>query len=533
MRGVFMISTVKKIMKCSSFFCVKLFIFSLLTCVCFGWTSDELDEEIARLDKIRNLLEKQFWNLKQKNMKKREEYDDRLSIIVEQVKTGYLKKNNLTEEMFLLKENLAKIEEQFQQVISEENEFKNAISERVDAEGRKLEFSYPYLLSKKLPEVNSLQKDLNAYPLEQVITKLVDYKMSLIVEAETVVLGTGIYVNEDAASRFRAPYVRVGFIHQSYSSPEQSALVIRESTIKGVRFSWESEISGELKNTLDKTIEKVINGKSDKASSDTLISINIDAAQSGKRLESFIRNDLSGFGNVVAKFFVDGGVIMYPMALLLALGLLLFFERVWFYRLNSIKKQFFMEEVLESIKQGKKEKAKEIFKNHHGIMERIFYLVMKNAGYFSRDDAERIIDEKILKETPALEKRLPTIAVIAAVAPLLGLLGTVSGMIQLFDVITAYGTADPKMLAGGISVALVTTQAGLGLAIPFMLAHHLLLRQKNNIITHLEQTAIRFLEVLYPDNKSTIPIIKLIKESESTKKNKKQETKDRAKKKKK
>ena len=84
------------------------------------------------------------------------------------------------------------------------------------------------------------------------------------------------------------------------------------------------------------------------------------------------------------------------------------------------------------------------------------------------------LDEAILKETPQMEKGLTAIKIIAAVAPLLGLLGTVIGMIVTFQAITLFGTGDPKLMAGGISQALVTTVLGLGVAIPLILFHGML-----------------------------------------------------------
>ena len=79
------------------------------------------------------------------------------------------------------------------------------------------------------------------------------------------------------------------------------------------------------------------------------------------------------------------------------------------------------------------------------------------------------LDEAILKETPALERGATMIKVLSAVAPLLGLLGTVTGMIATFQAITLFGTGDPKLMAGGISTALVTTVLGLIMAIPLLL----------------------------------------------------------------
>ncbi len=106
------------------------------------------------------------------------------------------------------------------------------------------------------------------------------------------------------------------------------------------------------------------------------------------------------------------------------------------------------------------------------------------------DDVETLqlkLDEAILRETPAIERGLVTLAILAAVAPMLGLLGTVSGMIETFQSITLFGTGDPKLMSGGISQALVTTELGLAVAIPILLIHSALSSKSNRLIQILDE----------------------------------------------
>jgi len=91
------------------------------------------------------------------------------------------------------------------------------------------------------------------------------------------------------------------------------------------------------------------------------------------------------------------------------------------------------------------------------------------ATYAAERDAA--LETALLEEEPKLQRSISLIAACAAIAPLLGLLGTVTGMITTFDVITLYGTGNPRLLSGGISVALVTTQLGLVVAVPLLLGH--------------------------------------------------------------
>ena len=97
------------------------------------------------------------------------------------------------------------------------------------------------------------------------------------------------------------------------------------------------------------------------------------------------------------------------------------------------------------------------------------------------------LDEAILRETPKLERGLITLAILAAIAPMLGLLGTVSGMIETFQAITLFGTGDPKLMSGGISQALVTTELGLAVAIPLLLIHSGLSSKSNRLIQILDE----------------------------------------------
>lgn len=103
----------------------------------------------------------------------------------------------------------------------------------------------------------------------------------------------------------------------------------------------------------------------------------------------------------------------------------------------------------------------------------------------SMEAREIRLDEQLGEESSRLNRGLPTVAVLAAVSPLLGLLGTVTGMIETFQSITLFGTGDPKLMSGGISQALITTQLGLAVAIPLVLFHSLLTGRVNRLIERL------------------------------------------------
>ncbi|MBR9812580.1 energy transducer TonB [bacterium] len=137
-----------------------------------------------------------------------------------------------------------------------------------------------------------------------------------------------------------------------------------------------------------------------------------------------------------------------------------------------------------SAKVSKQRKAGEASDNNP--LGRIIQVGQKHAN----DDVETLelkLGEAIIKERPAINRGLPMIKIISMVAPLMGLLGTVTGMIIVFQAITIYGAGDPKAMAGGISSALVTTVLGLVVAIPMLLAHSMLFARSKRILHVLEE----------------------------------------------
>lgn len=126
------------------------------------------------------------------------------------------------------------------------------------------------------------------------------------------------------------------------------------------------------------------------------------------------------------------------------------------------------------------------------VLDRGITLVTDRPG-ISRDDVEEGMFEVFLEETPPLQRGLPILAIVSATAPLLGLLGTVTGMMETFRLITVFGTGDAKSLASGISEALITTELGLVVAIPALIAHSLLSRKVQGIKSTMEMTSLAFL----------------------------------------
>ena len=119
--------------------------------------------------------------------------------------------------------------------------------------------------------------------------------------------------------------------------------------------------------------------------------------------------------------------------------------------------------------------------------------IFKDYQGTTPEDLEAQLEDVLSSAVPVLEQNLSTIKLLAAVAPLLGLLGTVVGMIETFQSITLFGTGDPKLMAGGISQALVTTMLGLIAAVPLLFVHNILESRSRGITQVYEEQAIGFI----------------------------------------
>ena len=169
----------------------------------------------------------------------------------------------------------------------------------------------------------------------------------------------------------------------------------------------------------------------------------------------------------------DGGLVGYVIILLGLSGVALASERIYVLRnvLTDIREQ-----------EGSKTVDSE------NLLGMLIQTANENINE-SLDSLELILDEKIQSITPTIEIRVKAIKLIATVAPLLGLLGTVIGMIETFQAITLFGTGDPKLMAGGISQALVTTMLGLIVAAPLLFMHSYAENYSKTIISFLEEKA--------------------------------------------
>ncbi len=191
-----------------------------------------------------------------------------------------------------------------------------------------------------------------------------------------------------------------------------------------------------------------------------------------------------------------GGILMWPIFLCSVVGLAITIERLWSLRRASVDTREFMETMRQVLRQNRIHDAVQICDETDAPVARIM-----KAGILKHDRSKADIREAIEDaghlEVPRLERYLSALATCANIAPLLGLLGTVSGMIKAFAQIqNKRGQVNPSDLAEGISNALVTTAAGLSVAIPMLVIYNYFVTRVDNMIVDMEMSSSELVELL-------------------------------------
>lgn len=187
-----------------------------------------------------------------------------------------------------------------------------------------------------------------------------------------------------------------------------------------------------------------------------------------------------------------GGIVVWPIFGIGLVALVFALERLYFFLRMRTDSDKIMEEITAMVENDQIDECKNYCQ---GKKDSPTCQVLSNGldqMGTTQEVFESSLQEAIFQIMPRLERFIPTLGMLAAVAPLLGLLGTVSGMINTFHVITIFGTGDPKLMAGGISEALITTELGLAVAIPVMFVHHFLERRVELVVSDLEEKATAF-----------------------------------------
>jgi len=202
------------------------------------------------------------------------------------------------------------------------------------------------------------------------------------------------------------------------------------------------------------------------------------------------------FTQVLKEKFIEGDPLwMAPVLLTLILGLAIAIERVLYLAMSNNNNEKLLKDVEDALKSGGKSAALDVCRNTRGPVASIFY-----QGLEKMDEGIDMVDKAIVSlgsvENGKLERGVSWISLFIALAPMLGFMGTVIGMIQAFDAIEAAGDISPSLVAGGIKVALLTTVFGLIAAMILQIFFNLIVAMIDNLVNKMEDASITFLDIV-------------------------------------
>ncbi len=212
------------------------------------------------------------------------------------------------------------------------------------------------------------------------------------------------------------------------------------------------------------------------------------------------------FGTGVFELIQKGGFFVYPIILCSIVGLAIFLQKMWVLRSKNIIPEVFLEQLYRFLSQGKLGEAEVYARANNSSISRVALAALENSDK-PKEELREEIEEAGRKETLELMRYAEGLGTISNVSTLLGLLGTISGMIKIFRVIADKPIVNPPELAGGISDALYTTACGLHVAIPAFIAYKYVVGRADELISLMEEEGRKIMEyvVVAKENETTTP----------------------------
>ena len=208
------------------------------------------------------------------------------------------------------------------------------------------------------------------------------------------------------------------------------------------------------------------------------------------------------FFNMIVRFFQGGGAMMYPIAVVLVIGAAIAIERYIVLTHTSMRNRGLWNEIAPLLAQGNFKGAVQVTgKSDAAIGQILSYGLARISSAKSRDDIEKAMEESLMDVVPRLEKRTHYLATFANLATLLGLLGTVVGLINAFAAVATVNPADKaNLLSASISVAMNCTAFGLMTAVPLLVIHAVLQTKTTELVDSLEMASVKFLNAVTERN---------------------------------
>lgn len=461
--------------------------------------AEKLEALKAELEKARQLRDKVIakrWDDKRGDMDAREKFNQSYDDLKNQLETRNLEADRIHEETQSLLKDAEEAEAAADNAKVQYLSLASLLRDRISEMSTGIEKAFPAKVPERIQRFNQVLKaaDGKREAPAEILTDLAGFYASELALTREISLEKRGFLRADKTPGEGA-LLRLGMAASAYRDDKTGAvgLLIKDGSSGALNpYEWRENLPVEVSAALSKSMEKMEKGEAGSAS----VSIPIDILPNQTQGKAYIVKEEKSFWKELAHTVKTGGVFMWPLLVIPVVVLVLFFQKLTAV-FRSRAPESVYDQAVEKLA-GNPEETIKLTKTKPGSsVLRVIGAVAANRGK-DRELAEKDVKEVLLFEVPRLERHLTTLSVMAAAAPLLGLLGTVSGLIAMFQVITQHGVNDPKLLAGGIGEALIATETGLLIAIPTLMGHNYLANRVDRLVADMEFYALKALNTVWP-----------------------------------
>lgn len=456
---------------------------------------EALKEELEKARQLRDKVIAKRWEDKRGDMEAREKFNTAYDDFKNQLEIKNQEADRLHEEIQTFVKDAEEAEAQVENAKVQFLSLAPLLRDRVTEMSTQVMKGFPAKVPDRIQSYNQILKSADTKreaPIEILSDLLTFYKSEINLTREIVLEKRG-FLRADK-SPGQGVLLRLGMAASAYRDDKTGAvgLLLKDAASGAVNpFEWRENLTPDANAALTENLMKMGKGEIG------IVSVPLDILPNQSQGKAYIQKEEKNFWKSLLHTVKTGGVFMWPLLVIPVIAMLLFFQKLRVVFLSRSGGQKNYELALEKLATQPDEAIKLCKQFPRNSILQIILAVSNNRDK-DREAAEKAVKEVLLNQVPKLERHLTTLSVLAAAAPLLGLLGTVSGLIAMFQVITQHGVNDPKLLAGGIGEALIATETGLLIAIPTLLGHNFLANRVDRVITDMEFYALKALNIVWP-----------------------------------
>lgn len=456
---------------------------------------EALKQELEKARQLRDKVIAKRWEDKRGDMDAREKFNQSYDELKTQLESRNLEADRFHEEIQSLLKDAEEAEAQADNAKIQFLSLASLLRDRITEMSNTVEKGFPAKVPERIRLFNATLKsaDSKREAPAEILADLGGFYASELALSREISLEKRDFTRADK-SRGEGALLRLGLAASAYRDDKTGAvgLLIKDGGAGAVNpWEWRENLPIEASATLAKNLEAMGKGTAG------AVSVPIDILPNQTQGKAYMKQEKKSFWKDLWHTIKIGGVFMWPLLVIPVVVLIMFFSKLFVVYRSRAGGSGLYAQAVDSL-HGKPEEALKLSKARPASpVLKVIGAVAANRAK-DREEAEKDVKEVLLREVPFLERHLTTLSVMAASAPLIGLLGTVSGLIAMFQVITEHGVNDPKLLAGGIGEALIATETGLLIAIPTLIGHNFLANRVDRLVADMEFYGLKALNTVWP-----------------------------------